>query len=292
MSKKINKIKGELIKFQAKDGLELNGFLIRSKRKNRNIILHVFGMNDDFFSSNIYWRLAEQIKGSKFDLFLPSNRGLAPLFIFKNNDRRTFLGTAREKFEDCIHDLGGTVEILENLGYRSIILQGHSTGCQKITYYQHKTLDSRVKALAILAPADDYNLARRRLGRKFNEAVAICKEMIKKQKGDELTPKWISYHTARRFLSYADLSNVEARLYNYDSDLKEFSEIRSPVLAVFGERDVHLTKPASEHMKILENNSDSPLFKWRIIKGADHNFTNKEVMLSRVILDWLGRTVR
>jgi len=292
MVARFKKIRGELVKFYTKDELELSGFLIHSKPNNKKAILNVFGMSGNFFSSNRYWKLHQQATGSEFDLFLAANRGLGSEFPFKKkNGRRTLIGTVREKFEACVYDIDGALNFLKSLGYQKVILLGHSTGCQKVCYYQYKTRDKIVKGIVLLAPSDDYNSSRKKLGKNFTKAVRICKNMVKKQKGGELTPEWISHHTAKRFLSYTDLRNVEARLFNYDSQLKEFGSIKCPMLAVFGDSDVYAVKPAEECLKILEEKTASKIFNWKIIKNADHSFTNGEQELSRVIMDWLKKAV-
>ena len=292
MENRFRKIRGTLVTFYTKDKLELNGFLIHSKPKNKKIILNVFGMTGNFFSSARYWKLHQQSTGSEFDIFLAANRGMGSVFSFRKiNRRRALIGTAREKFEACVYDIDGALGFLKSLGYRKVILLGHSTGCQKVCYYQYKIGDKIVKGIVLLAPCDDYNLSRKQLGTNFTKAVAICKNMVKKQYGSELTPKWISYYTAKRFLSYADLRNVEARLFNYDSKLKEFSSIRCPILAVFGDSDVNVVKPVQECLKILEEKSASKKFNWEIIKNADHGFTNKEQKLSCIIMDWLKKAI-
>jgi pimeloyl-ACP methyl ester carboxylesterase len=284
-----NHMCGELVKFTTKDGLRLDGFLSRSKSHNRKAIMNVFGMTSNFFSSARYGALCAAAKGGDTDIFLANNRGMGVVNSFHTaGKRRRYIGTAREKFEECLFDIEGAVKLLTKLGYKEIILQGHSTGCQKVAYYCSKRKDPRVKGMILLAPCDDYNLSRQvQLKDKFPLAVKKAKEMVRSGKGIEFTPEWISHYTARRFLSYADTKNVEARLFNYDSDLREFSRIRQPILAVFGSKEEYLTKPVRECMSILASKTGSDDFEWKIISGADHSFVGKEKELVKITLKWV-----
>ena len=45
------------------------------------------------------------------------------------------LGTAYEKIEDCVIDFACGIEKARELGYKRIILSGHSLGCNKSIYY-------------------------------------------------------------------------------------------------------------------------------------------------------------
>jgi pimeloyl-ACP methyl ester carboxylesterase len=286
-AEKFKTMKGALLHYKTKDGLNLVGFLVKSKKANKKVILHIFGMSGNFFQSDRYAALSEKTEKSNFDLFFAGNRGMGLLTPFTLKKKKAIIGTAKEKFKDCVFDISASINLLSRLGYTEIFLAGHSTGCQKIVYYNYIKKDRRVKGLILLAPADDYNIAVKEFGKKFKKAVSIAENMIKHKKGDEITPKWISLYTAKRFLSYADPKNVESRIFNYDSKLKEFSSIKCPVLAVFGDNDQYLVKPAKQYMKILEKRTSSRKFSWIILDGADHSFSGMEKQLAAVMLDWL-----
>ncbi|MBI2578383.1 MAG: DUF1749 domain-containing protein [Candidatus Aenigmarchaeota archaeon] len=282
-------MKAELVKFYASDGLALSGLLFKSGRKTKNVIINVFGMTDSFFAWSITEDMVNEIKKNNFDLFLPSNRGLGVVFRFdkKGSKKSLYFGTAKERFEDCIHDIKGSVKAVQDLGYENIILMGHSTGCQKITFYQYKTKDKNVKALVLLAPADDYNIARKQAGKGFDKIVKKAKKMT----GKEVLLKEFWGFAPKRFLSFADPENTEAQLFNYDSGLKIFSKIKIPMLAVFGSKEEYAVKPVKTYMEILAGKTRSGKFAWEIIKGANHSFEGREKELSAAVLKWLGSVV-
>lgn len=179
---------------------------------------------------------------------------------------------------------------MRKVGYRKIVLSGHSTGCQKVTYYQSKTQDKKVDAIILLAPADDYNANKKELGENFLKTVRLAKNMIRTGKGDELLPKEtkIFFKTAKRFISVADLKQVEAQLFNYESKrLTYFAKIKCPIFVVFGDKEEYRTKPVTEYMKKLQHDTNSKNFGYAIIKGADHGFTSKEKETAKAIINWL-----
>ncbi len=284
-------IKGELVKFQAKDGLALDGFLHRSSSGNKKAIINVFGMTGNFFSSKRYDELCRAAKGSGFDVFMPNNRGMGMVngFHHKRGGKTVVVGTARERFEDCVYDIDGAVRFLRGLGYRTIVLQGHSTGCQKIVYYLFRKPSAPVDGLVLLAPDDDHNVARKELGKRFGEAVRIAKKMVRSHRGDEITPAWISYYSAKRFLSYAGKKSVEGRLFNYNSKLKEVSSIHLPMLVVFGARDEFAVLPVKQYVGILKSKTSSASFESVIIGAADHGFYRKEKELACAVMGWVTK---
>ncbi len=280
----------ELFSYFASDGLILNGLLARSRKVNKRVIINVFGMTSDFFASNRYPVFHDVLRGSDTDIFFANNRGFGSVTRFKRRNKEdVFAGTALEKFEDCVFDIKGAMDLLASLGYKDIILQGHSTGAQKVAYYQYKRRDRRVKGIILLSPSDDYNLAKRNLGRRFNKAVKLAKTMVAHRKGHLMTPAWISYYSASRFLSYADPKNAEARLFDYEGLMREFSRISVPVLAVFGSREQCASKSVRECLDILKRKTGSGDYEGVIVKGGDHSFRRREEELALLIAGWSSR---
>ncbi|MDE1761827.1 MAG: DUF1749 domain-containing protein [Candidatus Micrarchaeota archaeon] len=277
----------ELLKFPAEDGLIMSGLLYRSGRANKTAIVSIFGMTGDFFSSARNEELCNAANRNGIDVFLAGNRGMGAITPFKDKKGRKFyIGTVMEKFEECLFDIGGALRLLRGLGYTKFFLVGHSTGCQKALYYQYKRKDLKIKGIVFIAPMDDHNIAKQKdIGQKFAKAVAFARKMVNQGKGDMITPTWISHYSAKRFLSYADEKKPEARLFNYDSDLKEFGSLRCPTLTIIGSREEHLTKPVRTHIRILQSAANGK-FTSVVINGANHGFRGREKELGRAIIGW------
>jgi pimeloyl-ACP methyl ester carboxylesterase len=281
---------GELLTYRTDDGIRMTGLLYRSGTRNKTAIINVFGMTGDFFSSPRYEAMAKAAKSTDIDIFFAGNRGIGLSFPFKDrNGKKILLGTAHERFEDSIFDIRAAVRLLHNRSYKKIILMGHSTGCQKSVYYLYRTGNRRITGLILLGPAGDYDLVKKMLGKRLGKAVMVARDMIKKRKNKEMTPAWISNYTPRRFLSYAVAGSPEARMFNYNSSLREFGSIRCPIFVCFGENEQYATKPVKEHISILRHATGSRKFESAIIKGADHSFTGKEAALAKEVVGWARR---
>ncbi|MBI2173383.1 MAG: DUF1749 domain-containing protein [Candidatus Aenigmarchaeota archaeon] len=279
------RIKGELVRFRTDDGALLHGFLV--SEGHDKIFIHFHGMGSNFYDDFRLPYLTEAIIKSGYTLLVVNNRGHDTVAEIPDTKYKwSRAGTAFEKFETSLNDVKGAVDFAGENGFSKIILSGHSTGCQKITYYQSKVQDKRLKGIVLLAPADDYNVARKEFGEKFE---AILKEAKKLDKNDLMPSKMLngSFFGAARLLSVAEPENIEASILNYDSEMKLFSKIRCPVLAIFGSKDKFLTKTSKEHLKILKERTASQNFGSVIIKNADHSFTKKEKELVEEIRRWL-----
>ncbi len=284
-----NAIDGKLVTFLATDGLVLHGFLVEGRVK-KGCIVYVHGMSSNFYKSTLSKRLAAMAPRYGYSTFMINTRGHDILsngnVLSGRRHRRVLNGTAVESFEESSNDIEGALRFLKSIGYRRFVLAGHSTGCQKILYYQYKRKASKVCALVLLAPDDDYNLNRKELGRRWNGLVGRARTLVRARKGktyDESLP-----FAPARFLSIADPGRVEARLFNYDGALREFASVTAPIYVAFGTKDEGAVKPASEYIRILRERTGSRKFGSLLISGARHSFRGHEDELSRETMKWLS----
>jgi pimeloyl-ACP methyl ester carboxylesterase len=285
-------LRGELVRFLASDGIILHGFLCRPA-KSRKAVLHLHGLGGSFYRNNTVKEMARTFARKGFSFFAIEQRGSYDVYDFKRYGRRKaqiLAGGSLERFEDCRHDIKGAINYLKRIGMKKIYLQGHSSGCQKETYYLSKTREPSVKGMILIAPCDDYNIWRHELKGRFAYAVAFAKRISRKHPDFIMSQKFrkIGYG-ARRFLSLTDPKNIECRLFDYDRKrLAEFGKIGIPILAVFGTKEQYAVKPILEYIRILKRDTGSGQFSYLFIKGGNHSFEKKEVLLAKGISSWLA----
>jgi alpha-beta hydrolase superfamily lysophospholipase len=286
--------RGEIIRFATRDGLLLDGFLMPS-RKHDACVIHVHGMTGNFYGGDLQFAMASRLNKKGFALFTMNTRGhdvMSSAYrtlseLKKGRARHLTLGTSFEKFEDCVFDIGGAIRELQKIGYKRFVLSGHSTGCQKITYYQYKKSCSDVKGLILLAPTGDYDARKKELGHRFDGIVNKCRRLVRQGRGKSFGIIPSSIFSAKRFLSVADLKNVEARLFNYNGPLKEIGAIKPPVLAIFGSRDQYVTESVRKYMETLKRKRGSNPFSYTIIRGAKHSFGKHEDDVAKITTRWI-----
>ncbi len=277
-----------IIPFIASDGIRLIGFLSSVSRRPRRCIVFIHGLNGSAFS-HMALSFADSLPKS-LALFSINTRGhdiVSGLSKYTDGKRRRIMGgTSLERFEESVFDIKGAIDALSKIGYRDFVLCGHSTGCQKATYYQYKVRDRRVKGIVLVAPADDYNLNRINLGGNYRKIRDTCARMVKSGNGNLPAPGGSGF-SAQRLDSVLNLKRVEARLFNYDGNLKEFGSIRTPVLAVFGDREEYSLKKVDEYLALLEKSTSSRRFSSLLISGANHSFDGKEKTLVKKVVKWI-----
>lgn len=278
---------GKAVRFLASDGFRLSGLLFGKGKTAKTCMIYLHGMGGSMING-ISLAFAKNA-GSECAFFSFSNRGhdlVSSLWRFSGGKRKRLIaGLAFEKFEDSMQDIGGAMDALQKLGFRRFILCGHSTGCQKAIYYQYKKSDKRVVGIALLAPADDYNLNKKDYGRNYSAMLSKCKEMIRKGKGNEVVDRKLGF-SAQRLDSILDQRRAEARIFDYNGKLSEFASVKTPILAVFGSEEEHKLMPVKRYLEILDVRSSSIRFRSCEMPGADHSFFSREEELAAYVNKW------
>ncbi|MDE1860233.1 MAG: alpha/beta fold hydrolase [Candidatus Micrarchaeota archaeon] len=283
------KFPGHLIQFLTRDKIKLHGFLIGSRTTDACMI-YVHGMGSSFLTS-IPFAIYRYANAAGFALFTIDTRGhdnSASLSRYVNGKRENLRGgTDYEVFEDSWLDIDAAVGALAGLGYKRFVICGHSTGCQKAIYYKDRTKDRRVIGIAMIGPADDYNMLKSELGGKFDAIARRCRNMVRSGRGEMQVPGSGSEFSAQRLDSIINLSRVEARILNYKGRLEEFGRIKVPVYAAFGLKEQYVPMDVRTCLRILEEKSNSARFSSSVIEGADHFFSVGKEELGRDIGRWL-----
>ena len=275
-----NPVLWEIISFKTEDGIELFGGLTGSKGSDTAII-YIHGMTDNFYEGEKVKALEKLAKKQKKGFLSFNNRGAGLITLIGNG----FYGTCMEKFEECLYDIDAAIKFLKQKNYKKFILIGHSTGCQKITYYQSKRKRKDIKALILMAPADDIGFQKKILGKKYEESVKHAGKMIQKGYGDHPVPE--KYKTpmfsAKRYYDLYSEKSIEAHIFNYAEPLNEVEKLTIPILAIFGAQEQYAAIPPKKMLEMIARHARNKKSKTVLIAEAEHSFHGKEKDLVQAV---------
>ena len=250
-----------------------------SDRKNAALLIFVHGMGSNFYRSAL----------KKAFLEAAPEQGMG---ILSFNNRGAERGTEDERFSACLQDLDAAAEFARRRGYRRIVVAGHSTGCQKIVYWQARRRNPAVAGLVLLAPADDHAVLKRDLGKRFEKKVAWAREQVSAGRPDASVTGLYERFNARRFLSVADPRSPEANLFRYEGSLMQFRRVRCPLLAVFGENEEFAAIPPADMLAILRRKTRSIDYDEWLVPATGHSFKGCEAELALSVCAWIREVVR
>ena len=271
----------ELINDYTTDGLKLPIVHFPSKEKNICIIC-IHGM-----AGNILENIFGQVRGSDLSnhnigFIYGHTRGHSHLndIECKNGDFKR-IGVTYEIFDECIYDIDLFVSKAKELGYKKIILLGHSLGCNKVIYYMYNEHLKQEKNIAgiILASAPDLRgKLQLSLKEKYEELVNEANTNIQNNNPRKLLSEEIyDWYTlsSQTFLSlYGEASNCNnLPIKDKKADFLQLKSIDVPILTFSGEKE-HSMYHHLDYLKTKATNC--PDFTAEIIKDSGHTYKGKE----------------
>lgn len=287
----------EILKTITEDGLRFSGLYFKPVEPTEKIIIHIHGMAGDPYSNAFLPAMFSAYPVAGVAFLSVENRGTHSVTQFGTTTGGIRLvGDAYEKFEDCMYDIEAWVNVVKQLGYTEIWLQGHSLGCSKVMYYVSKMAESGVQGLLLVSPSDmlGWNLAPAMIAdHKFllNEA----KQLQANGQGHVMLSKLVDGETPVCADTYVSLFGEGAgdAIFNFGNPELGYETLRSiavPVLAFTGTDDAGITSSSEpfKAMHILEQELvQSPRKKTVVYKGAKHDFVGFGEQIVEEVLSFI-----
>ena len=124
----------EICTFKTADNERLHGALFTPPERPADLaLLFVHGVAMNFYLPPLF-TFGQDLASRGFHSFVINTRGHD--WISRAGNLTKFGGSAYENLEDCLPDLDGALDYLQEQGYRRFILIGHSLGAIKSIIYQ------------------------------------------------------------------------------------------------------------------------------------------------------------
>lgn len=201
-------------------------------------------------------------------------------------------GCMYEIFEDSILDIDLAIKKAKDLGYKKIILMGHSFGCNKLIYYYYKK-QPEILGLIFASAPDMVGLQLYRQ-KDYNELIKEAKENIDNGNLTKLLSNLVEDYMYMSSETYYNWFSKDSNLDNlpvmgYSDNWKQFEIIDVPILTFSGsnETDNYL------HLDLLKEKAKKcKNFDYKYIEGANHFYNNKEDEISNLILNWINKNFK
>ena len=282
-------MKQELVRINSIDNIEQPGILYSPNNDTNKIVIHVHGLNGNFYENRFIDILAKSYTDNNYAFLTFNNRGRDFITeLLKGNDF-TLIGGSLERFKDCILDIDGIVNWIKNRGYNEIILEGHSYGCNKVLYYYNHKKSDNIKKIVLLAPCDIPSEGKKFLSKEeYEKAKSDSTRLVREGKESVLIdfPVMANGKIAAGTYYYDFLPGGENDFFRYNDGVNGKSEILNsidiPTLIIFGDVDeCVLTQPIDIVKEYLTNNIND--CNIQIIEGADHLYSGRYEDLGKVI---------
>ena len=282
-------MKQELVRINSIDWIEQPGILYTPDEGTNKIVIHVHGLNGNFYENRFIDILAGSYTEKNYAFLTFNNRGRGFITeLIKWNDF-VVIGGCFERFKDCILDIQWVVNWVEEKGYNEIVLEGHSYWCNKVLYYYNNTRDDNIQQIVLLAPCDIPSEFKKFLSEdEYETAKNEATNLVHDSKENELInfSAMANGKVSAGTFYYDFLPNWENDFIRYSDEINAKNELLNnidiPTLVIFWDEDECVLTQSIDIVKwYLKNNiKDCNI---QIINWADHWYTDKFEELSNIV---------
>lgn len=271
-------------------------------------VLEVHGMSGNFIENYYAHVLGEKLARAGFGFIYGHNRGYCHMNDISTKPERSDtngfnaarLGAMYELFEDCPKDISAWITKAKELGYKKIILLGHSLGCNKVIYYVHNYADSDIVGIILASPPDMVGLVELEKYQPnhtqlLKEARALIADGKPRQllSGDLWGGEYIL--SAQTYVSLFEEGGPADNLpVNRNPEVfDQLATIKQPILGTMGEHDDIEIRNLHEDIGLIKSKATGcEDFEVRFISGANHDYQNREDEFADAVVDWLNKRVK
>jgi len=278
-----------IVKVTTLDGYSLHGLLLEPKVKGESIIIHLHGSAGNFYQSAFYPYLFKLANDLNIAFLSTNNRGSDVYYVEIDTK---YTGAAIEIFEECLFDIDAWIKFALSIGYKNIILEGHSFGTNKIQYYAlNGKYKKMVKALILLGFTDSYGGQLEYLKKNNQRNEDILKEaseLIKENKPFQLlSDLYINWgelpQTAQSYKNFMTSGSVLSNILplGQSKNFTNFKKIGIPILGVVGDTgECTVISPKKAVDRLSKENKNARCY---MIEDCNHSYQGKEEELIKII---------
>ena len=109
-------MKQELVRIYSMDGIEQPGILYTPSNDADKIVIHVHGLNGNFYENRFLDVLAKSYTDKNYAFLTFNNRGKDFITELLKGNESVIIGGSLERFKDCILDIEGVINWVKEKG--------------------------------------------------------------------------------------------------------------------------------------------------------------------------------
>ena len=279
----------EIIRVNTPRGLELKGAMWGDNTMDTVVII-MSGICSNVFQNDLLPATGELLSANNIACIAGHAMDAFSMIAYSDlkNHTQLYTGVVFDDFSLVFEDVESYVKYAKELGFKNIILAGHSLGSNKIINYLGNTSDNLVDNFIVSAPVDLsywWNLIEEK-----DMYLKTAQKFIEEGRGKDILPfvfGGFSPMCAETLLSFYNAYNLKnCPVLSNDGETNSLSQIKIPGAFVIGEKDSMAGGDAKLFMEKI--NSYSMFAKENkviVIPQASHIFFNKHKEYAATILE-------
>lgn len=280
----------EIINVPTPRGLVLKGAMWGDAATMSTVVIMMSGICSNVFQNELL-PSAGKVLSENGIAFIAGQATDAFSFISYHNTqtgKQTTTGVVNDDFSISYEDVDSYVKYAKNLGFKKIILAGHSLGSNRVIHYLANTSDNYVDNFIISAPVDL---------RHFFDIIPekemyfeTAQKFIDEGRGKDILPfafMGFSPMTANTLLAFYNAENLKnCPVISGDGETRSLSQIKVNGAFIIGACDSMTNRNAEGFIRKINSYCQNPYKnKIIVIPNASHIYFAKHEQHSQAVLD-------
>lgn len=279
----------EIIKAVAKRGLELRG-AIYGDVTNDTVLVMLTGICSNVFQNDLLDSTGNLLSKNGITTIIGHAHDSFSCFAYTDhsihNQRHT--GVFNDDFSMVYEDVETWVLKAKEMGFKKIILAGHSLGSNKIINYLGNTPDDFVDYFIVSSPVDIMHWWK--VMPNIDKCFDMAKDFVADGRGDEILPflfGGFSPMTANTVLGFYNAENLKnCPVLSKEGETKSLYNIKPNGVFIIGSKDSVTGESPKAFMEQLNNWTKTPNKNKVIeVEGASHIFYNMQDVYAKTVLN-------
>lgn len=285
----------EIIRVETERGLELKGAMWGDASMD-SVVIIMSGICSNVFQNDLLVSTGELL--SRNHIACIAGHAMDAFSCIAYSDfstgKQKVTGVVYDDFSFVYEDVESYIKFAQNLGFKNIILAGHSLGSNKIIHYLGNTNDNFIDYFIVSAPVD--------LAHWFNvmpnvkECIELAQKFVDENRGHEILPYLFggfSPISAETVLNFYDAKNLKnCPVISQDGETDSLYNIKINGSFVIGENDSLTERNPEEFIEKInfccKNSEQNQVI---VVPDASHIFYSKHEEYAKVMLDIVRQKV-
>lgn len=285
----------EIIRVNTSRGLELKGAMWGDNTMDTVVII-MSGICSNVFQNDLLPATGELLSANNIACIAGHAMDAFSMIAYSDlkNHTQLYTGVVFDDFSLVYEDVESYVKYAKDLGFKNIILAGHSLGSNKIINYLGNTTDNLVDYFIVSAPVDLsywWNIIEEK-----DMYLETAKKFVDEGRGKEILPfvfGGFSPMCAETLLSFYNAYNLKnCPVLSNDGETNSLASIKINGAFVIGEKDSMAGGDAKEFMEKINSYCKHPENnKVIVVPNASHIFYGKHQEYASVILECVEKYI-
>lgn len=279
----------EIIRVNTKRGLELKGAIWGDNTMD-TVVIMMSGICSNVFQNDLLCATGELLSANNIAFIAGHAMDAFSCIAYSDfsTGKQKTTGVIYDEFKYVYEDVESYVKYAKNLGFKNIILAGHSLGSNKIINYLGTTNDNFIDNFIITSPVDLGHWWK--VMQNIDKSLKLAHKLVDENRGNEILPYLFggfSPMSAQTVLDFYNAENLKnCPVISHNGETKSLASIKINGAFVIGDKDSVTNGDPKGFMEKINNCCQNPqMNKVIVIPDGSHIFYGKHKEYASVILE-------